>query len=1472
MNRVHSNQFTGKLWVWGIVLFIASIAWFVVPVQAADQWSQYARIGSSSNDLPGSFDNPNGVAVDSGGNVYVADNVNHRIQKLTASTGVWSEWKGNGGVAGGSALGEFGNPTGVAVDRIGNVYVADTSNHRIQKLDISTGAWSEWKKSGGGPGSGLGEFNNPRGVAVDSRGNVYVADGWNDRIQKLDISTGVWSEWKNSGSGSGNGLGEFNKPSSVAVDSIGNVYVGDTNNHRIQKLTVSTGVWSEWKKSSGGAGKGLGEFDNPFAVALDSSDNIYVAEYNNHRIQKLNVSTGIWSEWKKSGGGAGSGLGEFNHPKGVAIDGSGNVYVGDTSNHRIQKLNVSTVVWSEWVYQGAVVGAGLGEFNGPSGVAVDSDRNVYVADYENHRIQKLTVSTGVWTEWKKSGGGSGNGLGEFTDPTDVAIDSRENVYVADRYNHRIQKLEVSNGVWSEWKKTGGGKGSGPGEFDYPGGVAVDHRGNVYVADTNNDRIQKLDISTGIWSEWKKSGGGKGSGLGEFAEPSGVAVDSRGNVYVADTNNHRIQKLDISTGIWSEWKRSGGGAGSDLGEFNEPFSVELDSNDNVYVADSENHRIQKLNVSTGVWSEWKRSGGGSGSRLGEFAYPTGVVVDSRGNVYVSDFSNERIQKLGSTAPGAPTAVTAEVAKGESQAKVSFTAPVSNGGSAILGYTVTSSPGGLTASGTGTPVTVTGLTYGTAYSFTVVAINGVGSSTASTPSNSVTPTAPNAPATVPGAPTAVTAEVAKGESQATVKFTTPLSNGGSAITGYTVTSSPGGLTASGTGSPITVTGLTYGTAYTFTVVAINGVGSSAASTPSNSVTPTAPNAPATVPGAPTAVTAEVVHGQSQATVTFAAPASNGGSAITGYTVTSSPGGITATGTGSPITVTGLTYGTAYTFTVVAINSVGSSAASTPSNSVTPTAPNAPATVPGAPTAVTAEVANGESRAKVSFTAPVSNGGSAITGYTVTSSPGGITATGTGSPITVTGLTYGTTYTFTVIAINSVGSSAASAVSNAVRPSAYSDNNGSESTPSQPASPTTSEVDKTEVIVLVNGKLENAGTAKVTNVNSLTVTTITIDQKKLEDKLAKEGQSAVVTIPLGTKSDVVIVELNGQMVSKMETQQVVLEIKTDKATYHLPAQQININSISDQVGKSVALQDIKLQIEIAVPRAPVHGVPNESTKGGTITIVVPPLNFTVRALYKDTTIEVTEFKAYVEHTIVIPDGVNPNKITTAVVIEADGTLRHVPTKIVLLDGKYYAKVNSLTNSTYSVIWHPLEFKDVELHWAKKAVNDMGSRMVINGVGNGSFNPDQDITRAEFAAILIRGLGLKLKAGATPFSDVDRKEWFASAIGTAFTYNLISGLEDGTFRPNDKITREQAMTIMGRAMTITGLEAKPSQITEQLLNAFTDAGTISNWAKSGISDCLQSGLVSGRTSTELAPKVFITRAEVAVIVQRLLQKSDLI
>lgn len=227
----------------------------------------------------------------------------------------------------------------------------------------------------------------------------------------------------------------------------------------------------------------------------------------------------------------------------------------------------------------------------------------------------------------------------------------------------------------------------------------------------------------------------------------------------------------------------------------------------------------------------------------------------------------------------------------------------------------------------------------------------------------------------------------------------------------------------------------------------------------------------------------------------------------------------------------------------------------------------------------------------------------------------------------------------------------------------------------------------------------------------------------------------------------------------------------------------------------------------------------------------------------------------------------------MEPDGSVRHVPTQIVMINGVYYAQMKSLTNSTYATVWNPLEFKDMANHWAQDAANNMGSRMVVHGTGGGQFSPDRDITRAEFAATIVRGLGLKLESGESSFTDVQQSDWYHSAVQTAYAYRLIDGFGDGTFRPGEKITREQAMVIVARAMEITGLEIQLAGYDGgDLLSSFVDAAQVSEWAKHDVTKSLQAKMVSGRSHNEIAPSAFVTRAEVAAMIERLLKESELI
>lgn len=359
-----------------------------------------------------------------------------------------------------------------------------------------------------------------------------------------------------------------------------------------------------------------------------------------------------------------------------------------------------------------------------------------------------------------------------------------------------------------------------------------------------------------------------------------------------------------------------------------------------------------------------------------------------------------------APSAPATVTAT--RGDKTVTATWTAAAANG-STITGYRATATPGGATCSTSGTVTltcTITGLTNGTAYTVSVVTLSGNGNSGNSTPSAAVTP------AGLPTAPTGVTGQ--KGDSSVMVSWAASSPNG-EPVTVYTVTATPGSRTCTTSGLMCTVTGLSNGTSYTFKVVATNAVGSSPASTASSAVIPVAG------PGAPTNVSA--TPGNASAVVTWVAPASNGGSAITGYIVESNPDARTCQTNGAlTCTVSGLTNGVSYTFTVTASNAQSNSLPSSPSSAVTPAGP------PSAPIEVSASA--GDKEAVITWTAPADNG-SPITSYIVTAMPGNLTVNCPMTVCTFSGLSNNTSYTFTVVAKNNIGTSVASSPTNAVTP---------------------------------------------------------------------------------------------------------------------------------------------------------------------------------------------------------------------------------------------------------------------------------------------------------------------------------------------------------------------------------------------------------------------------------------------------------
>jgi sugar lactone lactonase YvrE len=293
-------------------------------------------------------------------------------------------------------------------------------------FQIGTGSSYEFALKWGSPGTGDGQFNAPRGIAVDASGYVYVADTDSNRIQKFTGSGAFIAKWGIAGTGDGQVI----SPWGMTVDNAGFLYVIETGNNRVQKFTSTGSFVSKF----GTPGTGDGQFNQPRWLAVDASGNIYVSDQMNYRIQKFNSSGAFLTKW----GSQGIGDGQFNAPQGIAVDDSGNVYVAESDNARIQKFNSTGAFLAKW----GSPGSGDSQFSQLRGMAIDSAANIYVADFSANRIQKLSSSGTFITKW----GSSGTGDGQFSNSSGIAVDNSGNVYVTEMGGNRVQKFRPKAGA------------------------------------------------------------------------------------------------------------------------------------------------------------------------------------------------------------------------------------------------------------------------------------------------------------------------------------------------------------------------------------------------------------------------------------------------------------------------------------------------------------------------------------------------------------------------------------------------------------------------------------------------------------------------------------------------------------------------------------------------------------------------------------------------------------------------------------------------------------------------------------------------------------------------------------------------------------------------------------------------------------------------------------------------------------------
>ena len=614
--------------------------------------------------IPGtsaSLSSLNNVAVDGAGNVLFTDR-HHAVLRLDAKTGVLTLVAGNGtpgysGDNGPATSAQLNNPRGVAVDAAGNLYIADQQNNRIRKVSngvISTVAGNGTPDFGGdnGPATSA-QLSFPDGVAVDSAGNLYIADGG---VRIREVSNGVITTVAGNGV---HGYGGDNGPATsaqvvttgVAVDSTGNLYIADLYNSRIRKVSkgvittvAGNGVYGYSGDNGPATSAQLGE---PFGVAVDAAGNLYIADTLNARVRQVSngvittVAGGV-NVVSDSGPATGAQLAE---PKGVAVDAAGNLYIADYD--RIRKVSsgmIATVAGGGNVVSdnGPATGAQLAQ---PYGAAVDSAGNLYIADLGNRLIRK--VSNGVVTT--VAGGGSvlgdnGPATGaQLTWPGGVAVDAADNLYIAEQGSSRIRK--VSNGVIATvagdgtWGYGGDNGPATSAQLSGPWGVAVDSAGNLYIADTRNNRIRK--VSNGVITTVAGNGTPGFSGdngpasNAQLNGPSGVAVDAAGNLYIADSGNYRIRK--VSNGVIATVAGSGvtspaggGGFSGDYGpatsaRLNNPSGVAVDSAGNLYIADTGNDRIRVLIPSGQVSSPSIAAVTNAASNLPGASAPGEIVV-------------------------------------------------------------------------------------------------------------------------------------------------------------------------------------------------------------------------------------------------------------------------------------------------------------------------------------------------------------------------------------------------------------------------------------------------------------------------------------------------------------------------------------------------------------------------------------------------------------------------------------------------------------------------------------------------------------------------------------------------------------------------------------------------------------------------------------------------------------------------------
>ncbi|HEX6290918.1 MAG TPA: SMP-30/gluconolactonase/LRE family protein [Herpetosiphonaceae bacterium] len=645
---------------------------------------------------------PIGLALGPDGSLYIADAGNNRIRKvspsgiITTAAGTGAQgFSGDGGVA---TAAQLNFPTDVRVDTAGRLYITDSSNQRIRRVDAS-GVITSLVGGGstlgdGGPATNA-RLANPSGIWVGVDGSLYIADASHHRIRRVDTN-GMISTMAGTGSAGYVGIGDgyaatqarLNDPSAMAWGPDGSLYIADTGQHRIRKVSpdgVITTVAGNGTPGFGGdGGQGIyAMLGYPGGIGVGADGSLYIADTWNNRIRKVS-SDGVITTVAGNGtrgfmGDGGPAINaQLDNPEGIRMGADGSVYIADTWNNRIRKIAPDGIITTVgggggWGSRGDGGPATAAELNRPNSVALTADGSLYIADTGNHRIRRVG-SDGVIT---RVAGTNTAGYGRPGDnipatqaklylPYDVAPSADGSLYIADERNALIRRVGP-DGIITTVAGTEGTAGfsgdSGPAinaQLNGPESVALSPDGSLYIADTRNNRIRRIGpdgiITTVVGTAtWGFSGDGGPAINAQLDWPTDLSVAADGSLYIADAGNNRIRKVSpngiITTVAGSgDWGFSGDGGPALNAQFDWPQGIALAADGSLYIADAYNDRIRKVApngiITTVAGTDTDGfSGDGGPATAAELDYPHAVAVARDGSVYVSDYSNRRVRRIG-----------------------------------------------------------------------------------------------------------------------------------------------------------------------------------------------------------------------------------------------------------------------------------------------------------------------------------------------------------------------------------------------------------------------------------------------------------------------------------------------------------------------------------------------------------------------------------------------------------------------------------------------------------------------------------------------------------------------------------------------------------------------------------------------------------------------------------------------------------